>query len=214
MILRVPHVLEGDLFLGRASLLQGERLQRSPSYTIYIQAIDSHAILSTMIETDNAKVTTATQTSTYKRITPAQRSAIVAEYASGKTIGQVAQQFGVHRNSVSVMVNNVRKQANSPALATHAVQTKALAQLISDEAKLAVQRSVQDLVDVHKAAGTGLSWLKGTGELNGDGTTVNVFVGAIRELPADLRGEYLSIDEDIVDVNATAVESTPQPVDE
>ena len=170
-----------------------------------------------MIETDNAKVTvTFPNSKPRKFITHHQRSAIVAEAATGTPHTLIAQRFGVHPNSVSRIVSQVRtasQTAHSAALDRPSVQTKAIAQQISDDARQAIHASVLDRDDVHKAAGTGLSWLKGTGELNGDGATVNVFVGAIRELPADLRGEYLSIDEDIVETTATAIEP-PQPVDE
>ena len=166
--------------------------------------LDTQRTISNMIDADNAQVhAQSTPRSTYKRITPAQRAAICAEVASGKTIAQVAQDFGVHRNSISVLVNNVRKQVNSPALATHRATERNLALKISDDAKLAIHASVQDRDDVHKAAGTGLSWLKGTGELAGDGG-VSVFVAHVSQLPADMRAEYVATD-DALEIEATPI---------
>lgn len=160
--------------------------------------------------TDTAN-TPQSRPSNTKRLTPAQRTAIVAQVASGQTNIAVAQQFGVHVNSVSRLVSAVRQQVKDTVLdreSRQAPQVKALAQVISDDAKLAIHASVQDRDDVHKAAGTGLSWLKGTGELAGD-NQVNVFIGALREMPADVRDEYLSIDA----TDATATVVTPQDVD-
>ena len=140
-----------------------------------------------------------------KRLTPAQRTAIVAAVAQGQTIGQVAQQFGVHRNSVSILVNAVRKQVPNSVIALQRETVQTVVQHISNGARDAIQRSVNDLQDVHKAATTGLSWLKGTGELAGDGgSTLNVFFSQVNNLPADWQAKYVS-NEEFIEVNATHV---------
>ena len=57
----------------------------------------------------------------------------------------------------------------------------------------AIERSVSDDRDVHKAAGTGIALLKGLRILDSDAPTTNVFLTSINALPVDWQSEYFDI---------------------
>ena len=156
-----------------------------------------------MIETDNVPIAPSDTIKQGRYLTSQQRAAIIAEAATGKTQAEIAERFGVHVNSVSRIVCDVRRNVPDTALDRSSAKTRELVARISDDAKLAIHASVQDREDVHKAAGTGLSWLKGTGELAGDGG-VSVFVTHVSQLPADMRAEYVSTD-DALEIEATPI---------
>lgn len=132
-----------------------------------------------------------TQPNTHNRLNEAQRRAIVARYMVLGSIGQTAQEFGVHRNTVSTLVNSVRNVENSPLSADW---RKKLTDTLPNLSVDAIERSISDLEDPHKAASTALAHLKGIGALQGEGTTVNVFVGSISNMPADLAEDYFEVE--------------------
>lgn len=138
-----------------------------------------------------------TQPPTTKRLTNAQRTAIVAEVASGKTNAQVAKDFNVHVNTVSILVNRIRKavpQMNGPAQWRERVVLKS---------QDAIDAGVDCNDDPYKRGTLAVAVMRGLGEFAGD-HQVNVFVNAVGSLPADLRSEYLSSDDAI---EATAIGS-------
>lgn len=132
------------------------------------------------------------------RITPASRAAIAAQVIAGATQTSVASQFGVHPNTVYNIVKDVRENGADPAQLDW---RKRLSETLPTKAVSAIERSIDDTEDVHKAANTGVQVLKGLGHLAGDqgATNVTVIVQAIQSLPADIRAMYLSND-DVIEV--------------
>ncbi len=116
------------------------------------------------------------------------RRAIAARVAQIGSITQTAKEFHVHINTVSRIWNSVKKVRNEAVDSLATWRTK-----LDTKSFEAVERSVDDTDEVHKAATTGLGWLKGVGVLAGENqSTVNVFVNQVLNLPADWRSEYLS----------------------
>lgn len=127
--------------------------------------------------------------STQRRLTDAERHAIVAMWATQGSITHVANHFNVHRNTVSDLVKSVKSVQNADS----SDWRKKLTEELPTKAVAAIERSLIDETDVHKAAGTALSYFKGTGVMSGDSPAVNVFVGSIANMPADLAGDYFDI---------------------
>ncbi len=146
-----------------------------------------------------------------KRLTEAQKRAIVASVAVKGSMQLVAQEFGVHRNTVAQLVNSVRQNVKVSELSGWRDK---LTNELPAQSVDAIQRSINDLGDPHKAASTALSHLKGIGALQGDQAIVNVMVNAISSLPPDLAGDYLEVEPTTTCGNpvrhndATDVEST------
>jgi hypothetical protein len=130
-----------------------------------------------------------------KRMSRLEHLAILAEVGSGKPQRQVAKQFGVSKQTVNALVKEVREAVTVDSL-------EPVVSVISRDAKLAIQRSVNDLVDVHKAAATGLSWLKGTGELQPDGGNVNVFSQTVVSLGTNWRQEYVTGEGEVIELGS------------
>lgn len=130
--------------------------------------------------------------SSQRRLTDAERHAIVAMWSKDGSITRVANHFNVHRNTVSDLVKQVRSVQNSGSPSDW---RKKLTDELPNQSVAAIERSIQDTEDVHKAASTAIAHLKGIGALQGDsGATVNVFVGSIANMPADLAGEYFEVE--------------------
>ena len=62
----------------------------------------------------------------------------------------------------------------------------------------AIERSVIDGEDVHRAATTAIAHLKGIGVLAGDtqAASVNVFIASAGSLPVDLADGYVTLESD------------------
>lgn len=118
------------------------------------------------------------------------RRAIVARIAQGESITNTAKHFGIHMNTASRIWNSVKRVNNAGLESLEQWRLK-----LDQGSFKAIESSVTDTQDVHKAASTGLSWLKGVGVLAGDqGTQVNVFMGSIANMPADLAGDYFEVE--------------------
>ena len=106
---------------------------------------------------------------------------------------QVAKDFNCHPNTVNTLVKSVKEVENSPlSTGWRAKLTETLPQLSVD----AIEKSLKDTEDVHKAASTALSHLKGIGALAQEGSAnVNVFIQQVAGLPSDWQQEYFTVDE-------------------
>lgn len=131
------------------------------------------------------------------KLTPQQRAAIAAQALGGASKTSIAQAFDVHRNTVHDIVRSVQQNGADPAQLDW---RKRLTDTLPSKSVDAIERSVGDLQDVHKAANTGLQVLKGLGHLANDAPSMNVAVviQQINSLPADLREHYLCSDLDVV----------------
>ena len=148
------------------------------------------------------------------RITHNTRAAIAAASALGLTQPQIAQQVGVHRNTVQRIQNQVRDGITSGAeLATD--WRRKLSDTLPSKAVDALEASIEDRVNVHAAAGTGAKLLQGLGILGGETSsqTINVFVANQASLPDDIRA-LLCGTSDVIDVTPTVMDSvTPALLD-
>lgn len=141
------------------------------------------------------------------------KTAIVAQVIAGATQASVAQAVGVHRNTVNALVRDVMEKAPEAAQLDW---RKKLSETIPAKAVSAIERSVEDLEDIHKAAGTGVQVLKGLGHLAGEGNTTNIItvMQQIHALPPDLRACYLSNDDaktiDVSDADIVSVDAKPK----
>lgn len=144
---------------------------------------------------------TTTRKKSGPKLTEGQRRAIVAEVALGHSQIAVAQQFGVSPNTVGTLVKSVR-QSQSSALSTS--WRSKLTDALPTHSVDAIERSVLDTGDVHKAATTAIAHLKGIGVLAADqSSTVNVFVNQVVNLPQDWQSRYLSVESTPVELPAT-----------
>lgn len=123
---------------------------------------------------------------TQRRLTETQKRAMIAAVAQGETKLSVAQRFNCHPNTVSNLCKDVAGLPVRSAKGLEAWRNQ------NDEASFeAVHASVSDRNDVHKAAGTGLAWLKGVGVLAGD-NQINVTVATmVSAIPEDWRDRYV-----------------------
>ena len=120
------------------------------------------------------------------RLTEPQKRAIVAAVAL-KPINQVAADFGVHRNTVANLCKAVRNVPNSPLSTAWRAKFAQLPELAVD----AIEASLKDREDVHRAAGTAQTHLKGVGIYASDAPVTNVFVQQLSSLPPDWQAEYV-----------------------
>lgn len=127
------------------------------------------------------------------RIDPRTKAAIVSQVMAGASQASIAQDLGIHRNTVSRLVQDVAKLGGDPSKLDW---RKRLADDLPSKSVDAIERSVSDTEDVHRAASTGLSVLKGLGHLANDAPTTNVaiVIQQINSLPEDLRQHYLCSD--------------------
>ncbi len=124
------------------------------------------------------------------RLTEGQRHLIVNAVLNGERQVDVAKRFGVHPNTVNRLLKSVRKEPESQL--SSAWREKLTNELPAKSVN-AIELSILDTVDVHKAASTAIAHLKGIGALQGDQAIVNVMVNAISSLPPDLAGDYIEI---------------------
>ena len=145
------------------------------------------------------------------------KATIAAASALGLTQVQIAQQVGVHPNSVKRVQADIRiglSDAAGLAKAPVGDWRRKLTEQLPKHATDAIEKSLKDDNDVHKAAGTGLALLKGLRVLDSDSVTnnVTVYIESIRSMPADMR-ELLMCTGDVIDVTPSVMESvTPESV--
>lgn len=143
-----------------------------------------------------------------KRLTEEQKRAIVAAVAVNGSIQQVAQQFGVNRNTVAKLVKGVRENVKESAFSSGWRQK--LTEELPAKSVRALELSITDTEDVHKAAATGIAHLKGIGVLQNEGaTSINVLINQVNGLPADWQERYVSLDSQPIDT--PQVVNTPHP---
>lgn len=132
--------------------------------------------------------------SSQRRLSEPEKRSIIAAVAQGVTQQQVAKDFNCHPNTVNTLVKSVKEVENSPlSTGWRSKLTETLPQLSVD----AIEKSLKDDQDVHKAASTALSHLKGIGVLAQDGgSNVNVFIQQVANLPADWQSEYFTVEPD------------------
>ena len=130
------------------------------------------------------------------KLTPKQRQQAVAQVLAGASQVSVAQAYDVHPNSINRLVKSVMHDAPDPASLDW---RKQLAESLPSKSVVAIDRSLDDTEDIHKAANTGLQVLKGLGHLAADSVTNNVTVvmSQINALPPDIRAMYVSNDVDV-----------------
>ena len=118
------------------------------------------------------------------------RLAIVADRMSGRSVADIANAYGVHRNTVSVICNATN---DVPERAEFRERFAELPNLCVD----AIIASVSDRKDVHRAAGTAQAHLKGIG-VYGQDTSIS-----ITQLVSNLPESVTRLLDQV---------STPQPV--
>lgn len=128
-------------------------------------------------------------TGVYRRITPTMRQAMVQDHLTGMSQASIASKHRVNRNTVSRAILEAKANGRPGIRAT--LDTSWRAKLANELPRKAVESiglSLDDKLDVHRSAGTGLSLLKGLGILAGEGnSTVQILLQANQELPEDLR---------------------------
>jgi transposase-like protein len=128
------------------------------------------------------------------RLSPAQKSAIIAAVATGRSKSSVAKQFGVHRNTVSALCKPVQAVTN-PANPL----AKDYRETLRTKAVQAVEAGLDCAKDDYKRGGIGVKVLAGLGEFK-DTHQVD------GEIIVRLAGEYqpqihdLGTTQDVVDV--------------
>lgn len=137
-----------------------------------------------------------------RRLSEPEKQSIIAQVALGKSQTQAALDFGVHRNTVWALCQPVKDLPGSPLDKTWRTR-------MTDElpalAVNAMQASMEDREDVHRAASTGIALLKGIGALASDNATtltVSVFAGSVANLPADWQERYVT-SVDAIDAAST-----------
>jgi hypothetical protein len=93
------------------------------------------------------------------RLSPAEKSAIVAAVASGQPKTVIAKQFNVHRNTVTALCKSVRAVDN-PANPLREDYRESL----RTKAAVAVEAGLDCTKDEYKRAGIGVRVLEGIGE--------------------------------------------------
>ena len=129
----------------------------------------------------------STRRSTHNRLTELQKRAAIAWVAQGQQKGAIAEKLGCHVNTISRLCAGVAGLPNRRISGS----LESFREVIDVKSFSAIEASVDDREDVHRAAITGLSWLKGVGVLQGD-NQVNVTVQAmIADIPPDWRDDMI-----------------------
>lgn len=118
-----------------------------------------------------------------RRLSAKVKTAIVAERAAGAAVQDICQKYGIHRNSVRRLVNDVKRAVPESALA--ADWRSDLQNIVPDLSVKAIKRSLEDTVDVHKAANTGVASLKGLGIFNPEQAPISI-LQLVQNMPAEL----------------------------
>lgn len=138
-------------------------------------------------------------------LTDAQRQAIVAEVAAGNTQAAVAQRFKVHVNTVNTIIRAVRKSAKEGTFRGQSWKNKLYETMVPNSVN-AIERSINDLDDIHKAAGTAMAHLKAVGVVRDESSvTVNIFANT-QDLPRDWYSRMQPIEES----DAPVIDITPE----
>lgn len=157
-----------------------------------------------MIETDHASATSIPNIKPRGKSGPklneSSRRAIISAYSSGLTQDQVAEQFGVSRNTVGYLVKSIRDVPNH---SLSKAQPQAWRESVIAKSQVAIDAGLDHDADPYKRATLATVVMKGVGEWTGDGQ-VSVFVTHVSQLPADMRSEYVSSD-DALEIEATPI---------
>jgi transposase-like protein len=124
---------------------------------------------------------------TRPRLDEATRRAIIARVVETDSISGTAKEFGLHTNTVSRLWASVKKVRNTG----HEGWREKLANELPSQAVDAIELSVKDRIDIHKAAATGMGLLKGLGHLQGEGVSVNI-QQVIGSIPEEWRSEMIT----------------------
>jgi len=150
----------------------------------------------------STELLTSTPRSKYgPKLTPQERTAIIAAVVAGTPKGEIAKHFHVHPNTISQMIRQV-KTVKNPANPLNSdfrqeFRTKAIA---------AVKSGLDSDLDPYKRANIGVRVLEGIGELIPSQVNVNLNA-VIGQVPAELDDELvITPDKDVIDVDC----STPQ----
>lgn len=110
-----------------------------------------------------------------KRLTGPERQAIIAAVAMGTTKAQLAQEFGVHPNTISNICEAVHK-LNHPANP----MAKDLKSALVHKAGNAISRALDSSHDVYRAADIGVKVMTGLGEfVSGTQTKVDAVANIV-----------------------------------
>lgn len=125
-----------------------------------------------------------------KRLTEAQKRAVIAAVASGETRIDVATRFGLNRNTVSDLCKSI-EHIDGSDLST-GWRSRLGDELCADSVN-AIKASITDRLDVHKAASTATAHLKGVGVYASEANTqVSVLVQGVAGLPKDWQESYFA----------------------
>ena len=136
------------------------------------------------------------------------KHAIVAAVAQGETKTAVAKRFGTTIRTVFSLCAAVRQLPNNPLDGTWRARFRALPELCVG----AIEASVTDREDVHRAAGTAQAHLKGVGIYASDAPVTNVFVSQLQNLPLDWQVDFTTGDS--AEQGSETTESTPRQLGE
>lgn len=144
------------------------------------------------------------------KLVEAQRRAIVAEVLNGRTQAEVAKAFNVNINTVATLVKSVKNVPESSLSPAWRERFEKLPELCVD----AIERSVKDTKDLHSAARTAQTHMKGVGIYQPDNAvTNNVFLTQISSLPADWQAEYetaIGNEQATIDLDNAQVQTVQQ----
>ncbi len=144
--------------------------------------------------------------SSQRRLSEPEKREIVAAIASGDSQVAVAQRFNVHINTINRLIVSVRRGVKDSVLSASTWRSR-LTDTLPTHSVDAIERSVKDLADPHKAASTAIAHLKGIGALQSESNQqVNVFFSQINNLPDDVKAGYITADSS--PVNSTQVVDT------
>lgn len=130
-----------------------------------------------------------------KRLTETEKRAIVAAVGVKGSMQQVADEFGVHRNTVSELCKSVRDEVpNSVLGASWRSQMR-------EKAVVSVNRALDDDTDSYKSGAIGVNVLKGLGDFAPDQGNINVQQLAI------------SMPQELVRLMESETAPTPRPQD-
>lgn len=135
---------------------------------------------------------------TQRRLPAKVKTAIVAERVAGASVQDICKKYGVHRNSVRRLVNEVRQAVPESALGPDDWR-KELQEDVPRMSVHAIRRSLADEGEIHRAAITALAALRGLRILGGESATVNVYqllANPPAGLDLDVPLEWLTIDTD------------------
>ncbi len=144
----------------------------------------------------------------HKRITDKQKREIIAAVAQGEPKTAVAQRLNIHRNTVNAICRDVQGLPKQGV--KHLEEWRSTLDSGSFEA---IEASVKDRTDPHRAATTGLNWLKGSGVLAPDNLGTGNVATVVSSIPEEWRSRYVSTPHedqtplDVVNVDPLTVQS-------